>query len=57
MTRWRKRRLKEIDDFISKTERLPEPKLEWEREANDIIRRARVRLQDEATNIRQGLAK
>ena len=57
MTRWQKRRLKEIDSFISKTEVLPEPKNEWEHEANDLIRQARVKLQDEANNIRQGFTK
>lgn len=47
-----KRRLNEIESFLSKTNDLAEPKNEWEREAHDLIRRARSKLQKEAASIR-----
>ena len=48
-----KRRLHEIESFLSKTNDLSEPKNEWEREAHTLIRRARSKLQKEATALCQ----
>jgi hypothetical protein len=47
-----KRRLKEIDTFIAKTNDLPKPRTKWERDANALIRRVRKTLQREADELR-----